>query len=690
MKNNRAGITAENKRYAWPAPLALAVFTFAAFLPALNNGFVNWDDIYSLVENLGYRGLGWTQLKWMFTTCHTFHYQPLTWATYGLDYLAWGMDPFGYHLTNIILHSANALLFYSLCLKLLAPAAPPAAPGEGMELRLSALFAALVFAVHPLRAESVAWISERRDVLSGFFFLLTVILYLRTQSAGGEQKSFLRLNAAPLAAFVLALLSKSMTVTLPAVLLLLDVYPLGRLPGGPRRWFSPEYRRVWLEKIPYFLLSAVFSFIAYYWTYKASGSLSDTAAYYVPSTIKPVTAAAWHVWKTLAPFDLAPLYRFAAPGQSALFAAAALAALTAAALALRRRWPGILPAWAYYLVTVSPTLGLLNAVNVSVHSASDRYSYLPCLGFAALAGAGFRACLPAAGGRSRGAYLAAACLLIAGLALLTSRQAGIWLNSETLWRHALSTNPELDIAHDNLGSALAVQGRTMEAARHYREALRLSPDLADAHFNLGVLLFAEGRSAEAAAHYREALRIRPGSASAHFNYGVVLAAAGNSVEAAAHYRAALRGNPAFAQAHNNLGLVLAGQGRLDEAAAHYREALRLKPDYALPPFNLGVVLSAQGRLDEAAEAYREALRLDPASANAHSNYGGVLLATGKPEEAALHYHEALRLSPDFAVAHYNLGVVLAGQGKREEAALHHREARRLDPGIAPRRQARAK
>jgi hypothetical protein len=240
---------------AWIA-FSVAFVTFAVFLPALRNGFVNWDDYELLVDNPRYRGLGWEQVSWMFSTFHNGHYQPLSWMTFALDYLIWGMEPFGYHLTNLVLHATNTALVYFLALRLLSLALsrPPSAPDLG--LRMAAGFAALFFSIHPLRVESVAWVTERRDVLSGLFFLATLLCYLQGMTISNDPSHQARWRNRALIAYGLSLLSKASGVTLPVVLLALDVYPLRRLGGGPGRWLGPLARHVWWEKVPFFLLAA--------------------------------------------------------------------------------------------------------------------------------------------------------------------------------------------------------------------------------------------------------------------------------------------------------------------------------------------------------------------------------------------------------------------------------------------------
>ncbi|HNW44638.1 MAG TPA: tetratricopeptide repeat protein [Elusimicrobiales bacterium] len=682
------GIPDDKELPSWLMPAAVTLFTFLVFLPALKNGFVDLDDVFNFTENPGYRGLGWQQLKWMFTTSHMGPYQPLSWVTLGLDYLVWGMNPFGYHLTNIILHSLNALVFYFLCLKLLALTVRPGAEKAG-GLGLAAGFAALFFAVHPLRVESVAWVTERRDVLSGLFYLLTLLWYINPRSAGGENMPPWRRHLLPLAAFLLSLLSKGMAISLPVVLVVLDIYPLRRLPGDPRLWRSREARPVWLEKVPYLMLAAVFAFTAYVFQARVGAIVPCEKAGWAARVAQVFFAAFFYVQKTLLPLGLSPYYKlpdtFSLLSPLALFYAAALAAFTAGAFKLRRRWPAGLAVWVCYLVTLAPVSGL---VKIGTQSAADRYTYLPCLGFAALAGAGLLSARRAAVARA-GHIGAAAGLLIACLAGLAWRQQGVWLNSETLWTRVYRVDPKLGVAHSDLCGTLAGQGRLAEALEHCRLAVQLNPELALAHYNLGVITAAQGDAAAAVRHYEEALRLNPRSAEAHANLGVILAAQGKAEEAAGQYRAALAINPNLTETYNNLGILMAAQGRVAEAEKYYWAALRVDPNLSLTHYsgglthyNLGVLMAAQGKLDAAARHYRLALRVNPDSAETQCNLGLVLAMQGKFEDAAAHYREALRLKPGFALAYYNLGAVQAAQGRLADAEGYYREAIRLSPGFA--------
>jgi len=553
----------------------IALVTFAAFLPTLQNQFVNWDDAANLVDNPHYRGLGWTQLRWMWTTFLMGHYIPLTWMTFGLDYLLWGLKPVGYHLTSLVLHAANAIVFYFVAFRILGLALPDPGDRRG-GLALSAGFAALLFALHPLRVESVAWATERRDVLSGFFYLLTILVYLRAREREERGRGW---YWGAVGLFACALLSKAMAVSLPVVLLILDVYPLRRL-GGTIGWSGAPARRVYLEKIPFVLLAGGASAIAF----MANNSMATLNQLSVPGRLA-ISAhnLSFYLWKMVLPLNLSPLYELPddvnAWAPPFLLGYVVVLATTALTLALRHRVRGLPAAWLAYVIILLPVLGILQS---GPQVAADRYTYLAGLGWAIFAAAGLLSCW------RRRPFLftgLAACVLLA-LGVLTWNQIQVWRDSETLWTHALAIDPESPPFHLNRGAGLAQQGKLAEAIDHYRQALRIDPDYADAHNNWGAALANQGKVAEAVEHYQTALRINPDYADAHFNVGAALARQGRLAEAIAHYQQALQIKPDFADAHNNWGAALAQQGKLAEAIAHYQQALQIKPDSAVARANL--------------------------------------------------------------------------------------------------------
>src|SRR5438876_4968226 len=527
----------------WLVPLVIALITCAAFLPTLQNQFVNLDDNDNFLDNPHYRGLAWTHLRWMWTT-HLGHYIPLTWMTLGLDYLLWGMNPFGYHLTSLLLHAANAVVFFFVVRRILTRALP--SPSErGHALAVAAGFAALVFAIHPLRVESVAWVTERRDVLSGLFYLVAILLYLRACERGARGRGWYWLSVA---VFVGALLSKSMVVNLPVVLVILDVYPLRRL-GGSIGWRSEPARRVYVEKIPFVLLAAAASAIAVM-AQSSVHAVASLAQLSVPGRVAISTyGLSFYLWKMVVPVNLSPVYELRPPvnpwATPFLLSYGVVLALTAIALALRRRVPGLPAAWVAYIVVLLPVLGIFQS---GPQIAADRYTYLAGLGWAILAGAGLLSCWRSSRRSKTGTpatWLLASLALcvVVGLGVLNWNQVQVWHDSETLWTHALSIDPQSPIAHNDWGTALARQGRLAKASEHYRQALEIRPDYAPAHNNLGAALAQQGRLAEAIEHFRQALRLEPNFAAAHYNLGMALARQGSVAEASAHYRQAVRTKP---------------------------------------------------------------------------------------------------------------------------------------------------
>src|SRR6266446_2399716 len=595
----------------WLVPLLVVLCTLAAFLPTLQNHFVNWDDDKNFLDNHHYRGLTWQQLSWMWTT-HLGHYIPLTWMTLGMDYLLWGMNPVGYHLTSLLLHVTSAVVFFFLARRFLTLALPRAS-GRGHALTVSAGFAALVFAIHPLRVESVAWATERRDVLSGLFYLLTLLTYLRACERGARGRRSYWLSVA---LFGCALLSKSMAVSLPVVLLILEVYPLRRL-GGSLGWASASARRVYVEKIPFVLLAAAASALALLAQLSSRAMVSVAHLSALDRLAVSAYGLSFYLWKTVVPLNLSPLYMLPQTVNPAatpfIVSYGGVLAVTAIALALRRRWPGLPAAWLAYVVVLLPVLGI--AQN-GPQLAADRYTYLAALGWAILAGAGLLSCWRRSTSSTRGAptmwgLAGIATGVVIALGVLTWNQVQVWHDSERLWTHALAVDPNSFMAHNNLGYALDRQGKPAEAIEHYQQALRIQPENAEAHSNWGVVLGQQGKPAEAIEHFQQALRIKPDYAEAHSNWGVVLGQQGKPAEAIEHFQQALRIKPDYAEAHSNWGVVLGQQGKPAEAIEHFQQALRIQPDYAEAHSNWGVVLGQQGKPAEAIGHFRQALRIQP-------------------------------------------------------------------------------
>jgi protein O-mannosyl-transferase len=643
-------------------PAALALTTLIVFLPALNAEFVNWDDDVNFLLNPNYRGLGAAQLQWMFTNFLMGNYIPFTWMTFGLDYVVWGMNPAGYHLTNILLHAANAVLFYFIALHLLRLSMPGCPADEFGAPILGSAFATLLFAVHPLRAESVAWITERRDVLSGLFCLAAVLTYL--QYCGVPHRQTGRTRNAPgwywasLGLFVLALLSKSMAMTLPAILLLLDAYPLRRLGGvgSSRRWLPST--SVVVEKLPFFLLSLVAAYTALvaldhttHVTSGLGGSIPSTAeATVAVSPIDRVAISAnallFYLWKMAVPLRLSPDYHLPPPGGfetwPALFSFAVVLLVIAAVIVGHRRWPALAAAWVGCIMMLSPVIWVPQI-------AADRYTYLACAGWALLCGGGlasaWRYCQRCnIDARISGSLVALALAVVAALGVLTWNQVGVWRDSETLWAHAVAVWPSSG-SHSKLGEILAQRGDLAKAIENFEAGLGINPRYIYAHTGLGFAFAIQGRLTEALEQFDDALRIAPRFAAAHTGVGLVFARQGRLSEASDHFRRALESDAGDVQAHTNLGLILKKQGQWGEAAAHFQQAVRADPNSEQAQYEWGLALAEEGKLSEATDHLRAAVRIDPGSAKAHRSLAEVLMREGRSDEAEEQFQEARKLRP---------------------------------------------
>jgi tetratricopeptide (TPR) repeat protein len=555
---------------AW-AVLGPALVAVAAFAPAAWGGFVNWDDPFNFVENSAIRGLGPKNLAWAWTTMHLGTYQPLGWMVVQAEYAAWGLDARGYHITSIVLHAINSSLLYVLILRLLGVGRPDLVRDPRLA-RGAAVLTATLFAAHPLRVEVVAWASCQFYLLCGLFAMLCVLAYLRGARPGAPHRA--RWTAAAWFLMLAALLSKPAAAGLPAALLVLDVYPLRRL--GPGRWTGPEARRAWAEKVLFLAPALAFAALAVLAKERDRGlaTLGETSV--LERLGRAGLATAFYPVKTLLPERLTACYP--APGEPwpYLVGAAAVLGVTAAAIACRRRLPALAAAWAAYLALIAPTSGV---IRFGQQVAADRYSYLATIPWYAAA-AGLLVRLRRPGRRPLAVGIAPSIVVVvAALAALSWRQCAVWHDSLALWRHAIANGAGSDLAHNNLGSALAHEGRPDEAMAEYEAAVRLNPEHAMARFSLGTHLFRRGRYDEAIAQYRAVLRLIPDSYDARFNLGMTLARAGRFDESLRHFAAACRLRPSAAAPHFYLGAALDALGRRDAARGEYRAALRLQPDH---------------------------------------------------------------------------------------------------------------
>ena len=551
--------------------MVLAALTLAVFSPALANDWVEYDDMFNFGENPYYRGLGWRQILWMFTASWGGHWTPIPWLTLSFDYVVWGMNPLGYHLQSLLWHAANASLVFVLAARMLRSAWPAATAGS---LRLGAGTAALFFALHPLRVESVAWITERRDLVSGFFYLLTVLCYLvMLERVDGARR---RWYWAALGVYIVALLSKSIVISLPLVLLVLDVYPLRRLTAAT--WRSPEGRRVLLEKVPFLVLALALAVL----TAVSFRSRLSPLDHYGPGARIGMAAYSlvFYVWKTVVPADLSPVYEL--PWRVSLLDAAFLTATIAVVAALvalivaRRWWPAGLAVALVYALGIAPVSGLVHA---GPQLVADRYSYIATLGLALLIGGALMGVLArAAAGELRPGLarlvVGAVGMWIVILSALTISQVMVWRSDRTLWEHALAIDP--DCGHCNKAFA-RYQATTGDAEARLRRMLAADPRDTDARIRVGALLVQQRRFGEAERELHTVLRDAPDSA----------------------------------EALTFLGLALLESGRPAEAVPALERAISLAPGAALPRFGLGRALQLLGR-DKDVEPHLVALeRAEP-------------------------------------------------------------------------------
>lgn len=611
-------------------PLLVAALSALPFLPSLPGVFLQWDDAAALIKNDSWRGFGLAQLRWMWTTFHMGPWQPLSWMTYALDHAVWGMDPLGYRLTNLLLHAGGAALAFLLFEELLRAAAPARDDGER---RWAAAFGALFFAVHPLRVESVCWISERRDVLCGAFYLLSLFLYTRRARTGSSLlPCFL--------AFVAACLSKGSALTLPLTLVILDFYPLRR--------------SAWAEKVPFLavtLLVGLIGALGQRW----SGALNSLQQVGLGERLA-ISAYGlwWYAATTFWPSSLSPVYPIpdGFGPVSALPALAALAAAAAAAWTLRRRAPAFAAALAHHAAAAAPVVG---AVSFGSYLVADHHGYLPGVGWSALMSAGFVA-LP----RGRGRAVLAA-LVIFGLGAVSARMAPRWRDDLPLWTWGVDAAPASTSALTNMAHALRAAGREDEAAEYERRLVEVDPSNAEVRNNYGAWLLAKGRVAEALAQLTRAAELLPGSARVRYNLGMALRAAGKQKEGLAELRRSANLDPAAPETLNNLGLALLADGDAAGSLARFAAAARSSPRWAVPRHNKGNALTALGRHAEAARAYAEATELDPTLEEAWVNGGNALARSGRLAEAARSYRRALALKPADDDARRNLAAVLGAR-----------------------------
>jgi len=615
--------------------LALFFATFAVYARVRHFAFVNYDDPDYTTANIHVRqGLSADGLKWAFTSRDAANWFPVTWVSHMLDAQFFGLASGWHHLHNVLLHALAAIL---LCIFLERATAS----------RWRSAVVAFLFTLHPLHVESVAWVAERKDVLSACFWFLTLCAYLWY-----SQRPSWRRYLAVAVSLCLGLMAKPMVVTLPVVLLLVDYWPLARLPHALRK-------AIW-EKLPLFALSAAAAAITLL-VQQHAGAVKA-----LPLTTRLANATlscAIYILKTFWPSQLAVFYPYPQhfPIVPLLAAGLFLAAITVAAILPRRRVPWLLMGWGWFIVTLLPVIGL---VQVGGQARADRYMYIPMVGLLIITVWGASAILERLHARALAIPLAASACL--ACAVLTFVQVGYWRNSETLFRRALAVTENNSVANHNLGNYLMAEGRLSEAIPYLQTAVRIDPDSPPAHTDLGSALAQSGQLPDAIAQFEQAVELAPNAPIPHNNLGSALTQAGRFPEATNEFQAALRLDPNYDEARRNLA---AAESQAQSAGPAESHMVR------------GVALLKAGDLSGAVTELETAVRLDPNDPDAQNNLGVALSRfPARQRESIAHFEAAVRIKPDFADAQLNLGVALSGIPGRLADAIHHlEEADRIKP-----------
>ena len=641
---------------AWYA-LLIGGMVLLVFWPLQYADFINYDDNLYVFENTRLsQGFSWENIKWALIDYHTGYWHPLTWLTFFLDYQLYGPDAGGYHWTSVLFHLAASLLLFKVMVRMTG------APGKSF-------LVSAFFAVHPLHVESVAWISERKDVLSGFLFMLTLWLYIRY----ADKRKFSNYLLV-LLSFVLGSAAKPILVTLPFVLLLLDYWPLGRI--GEKTDSSGRPIGTWenmiLEKAPFFALSAALSIMTFWTARQMGGVISLQKVPFLHRLGNAILAYGGYLRKMFFPADLSVFYPYPAtiPLASALMWLLVLAAITGVALLYFKKHPYLTVGWLWYLGMLFPVIGLVQA---GEQGMADRYTYLSLIGiFIALAW--WLPTLLPDRRLWRRSMAVVTLAVVAGAMIISSQQVRYWQNSTTLFQHALKVTKENSMAHNTLGLSLFKEGQMEEALHHYREAIRIRPNYANAHNNIGLVLMKIGETELAIDHYGKALRIIPNYPAAHINMGIAMAKKGDTEAAISHFQAALAIQPRHALAHNNMGIAMAKKGDVEAAIRHFRLSLESDPNDADTHNNLAIALANSGRPRDAVRHFYDSLSINPRDPSVHNNLGLCLANGGYYEAAMKHFREALKIDPAFAIARKNLDAVskLVTTGKNRVGSTHRK------------------
>lgn len=608
----------------------IALATCAVYWPVGGHDFVNYDDTLYVTRNAQVQaGLTWEGLRWALTSASTGNWHPLTWLSHMADVELFGMRPGAHHWMNVAMHALACVLLLAFL-------------GYSTKSWNRSAAVAAVFALHPLHVESVAWIAERKDVLCGLFFFLTLLAYARYVL----RRSWFAYAIAILA-FALALMAKPMAVTLPFVLLLIDVWPLERvsLPKLSRK----NVLTLLVEKIPFLVLSGVLSAVTFLLQRQVEGvrSLSDTSLGL--RTANALVSYTSYLGKTFVPVHLAAYYPYPLEGIAAwkvVLSLALLVSISTAAVLFIRRYVWVAAGWFWFLGMLIPVIGL---VQVGSQAMADRYMYLPMTGLLVAVAWTVPALLPSTQ-KVRVTLLSASLAVCTVLGMLTLRQVGYWKDSIALFEHTLAVSGESAIAHTNLGGAYLERGDLEQALLHSQRAVAIKPNDVNARNNIGIVFLRVGKPEDAAKAFVAAAQLRPDNSELHFNLGLAYQALGRSNEARGAFTAAIALNPAHLKARMELGNNLLNEGRGEEAAEQYRAVLAREPNRADAWLNLGIGLASAGRYENAIPCFERGLALEPDHVEGHFFLAKTYTELGRNDDAVDALRRAVALQPGFSAA----------------------------------------
>ena len=685
-ENTRRPVMEVNQTIKRAIFIFLVFATFTVYLQVKSHEFINYDTKALISQNFNIQtGLSKESVIWSFSINKSHgSWEPITWLSHILGYQFFGSSPKNHHLINLFFHITNALLLFIVLLKMTG------------SLWKSA-FVACVFALHPINVESVAWLMERNMLLCTLFWLLTMLFYIQYT----DKPNITRYSLVILF-FTLGLMSKSMIVTLPFILLMMDYWPLKRFQFQQNLYNERfdinlviDRSKIFLlvlEKTPLFILSLGLSLTVFNLADGYEGTDNMAIVSFLGRLNNGVVSYLEYLGNTIWPKGLAVLYPHplnTLATWKGILCGVALVGITFFSIRLIKKFPYFAFGWFWYLGVLFPASGIFVQVGGELAMA-DRYAYLPLIGVYIIIAWGFSdliANLP----QKKKILSIAFGIIISLLMATTWVQLSYWKNSIDLFERAIRVannkypnfkNPNHALLYNHLGMAFVAMGKFEESISPYEMAIKISPNLAMAHTNLGISHFSMGNIEEAISHYNTAIKLNSNHAHGHYNLGIVLSTLEKFGEAILHYKKAIKIQPDYYAAHNNLGLVLEKNGEIHEAISNYQKAITIKPDYVAAHSNLGNNLFSLGKYEEAIAHFKIVIRLRPDFVPAHNNLGNALFSLGKTEEAITHFKTAIKIKPDFALSNNNLGNALLALGKTEEAITHFKIAIRLNPDFA--------